>query len=31
MAIFEADGKNAIRDGVEHEPGRGKALNSPDR
>src|SRR5499426_2599408 len=26
MAIFEPDGKNSIHDGVEHEPGGGKAL-----
>lgn len=26
MDIFKADGKNAIHDGVEHEPGGGKAL-----
>src|SRR5271170_5435589 len=25
-AIFKADGKNAIHDGIEHEPGGGKAL-----
>ena len=29
MAIFEADGKNAIHDGIEHEPGGGKALLDP--
>ena len=29
MAIFEPDGKNAIRDGVEHEPSGGKALLDP--
>jgi nicotinamidase-related amidase len=29
MAIFQADGKNAIHDGVEHEPGGGKALLDP--
>src|SRR5713226_6358718 len=29
MAIFEPDGKNAIHDGVEHEPGGGKALLDP--
>src|SRR5260370_17198068 len=27
--IFKADGKNAIHDGVEHEPGGGKALLDP--
>lgn len=26
MAIFEPDGKNAIHDGIEHEPGGGKGL-----
>src|SRR5262245_57869312 len=29
MAIFEADGKNAIHDGIEHEPGGGRALLDP--
>ena len=29
MAIFQADGKNAIHDGVEHEPGGGKGLLDP--
>ena len=29
MAIFEPDGKNAIHDGVEHEPGGGKSLLDP--
>jgi nicotinamidase-related amidase len=29
MAIFERDGKNAIHDGVEHEPGGGKGLLDP--
>ena len=29
MAIFEADGKNAIHDGVEHEAGGGKGLLDP--
>jgi nicotinamidase-related amidase len=29
MAIFEPDGKNAIHDGIEHEPGGGKALLDP--
>src|ERR687896_2221357 len=29
MAIFESDGKNAIHDGVEHEPGGGKGLLDP--
>jgi nicotinamidase-related amidase len=29
MAIFEPDGKNAIHDGVEHDPGGGKALLDP--
>ena len=29
MAIFEADGKNAIHDGIEHESGGGKALLDP--
>jgi nicotinamidase-related amidase len=29
MAIFEPDGKNAIHDGIEHEPGGGKALFDP--
>jgi nicotinamidase-related amidase len=29
MAIFEPDGKNAIYDGIEHEPGGGKALLDP--
>jgi nicotinamidase-related amidase len=29
MAIFEPDGKNAIHDGTEHEPGGGKALLDP--
>jgi nicotinamidase-related amidase len=29
MAIFEPDGKNAIHDGIEHEPGGGKALIDP--
>jgi len=29
MAIFEPDGKNAIHDGVEHEPGGGKGLFDP--
>ena len=29
MAIFEADGKNAIHDGIEHEAGGGKALLDP--
>lgn len=29
MAIFEHDGKNTIHDGVEHEPGGGKALLDP--
>jgi nicotinamidase-related amidase len=28
-AIFKPDGKNAIHDGVEHEPGGGKALLDP--
>jgi len=28
-AIFKADGKNAIHDGIEHEPGGGKALLDP--
>ena len=28
-AIFKPDGKNAIHDGVEHEPGGGKALIDP--
>jgi nicotinamidase-related amidase len=27
--IFKADGKNAIHDGIEHEPGGGKALFDP--
>ena len=29
MAIFEPDGKNAIHDGIEHEPGGGKGLLDP--
>src|SRR5688572_22633493 len=29
MTIFEPDGKNAIHDGVEHEPGGGKGLLDP--
>jgi nicotinamidase-related amidase len=29
MAIFEPDGKNTIHDGIEHEPGGGKALLDP--
>jgi nicotinamidase-related amidase len=29
VAIFEPDGKNAIHDGVEHEPGGGKGLLDP--
>jgi nicotinamidase-related amidase len=29
MAIFEPDGKNAIHDGVEHEPGGGRGLLDP--
>ena len=29
MAIFEPDGKNAIHDGVKHEPGGGKGLLDP--
>jgi len=29
MAIFEHDGKNAIHDGIEHEPGGGKGLLDP--
>jgi nicotinamidase-related amidase len=29
MAIFEPDGKNAIHDGIEHEPEGGKALFDP--
>ena len=29
MVIFEPDGKNAIHDGIEHEPGGGKALLDP--
>ena len=29
MAIFEADGKNAIHDGIEHEPGGGRGLLDP--
>jgi nicotinamidase-related amidase len=29
MAIFEADGKNAIHDGIEHEAGGGKGLLDP--
>ena len=29
MAIFEPDGKNAIHDGIEHEPSGGKALLDP--
>src|SRR5262249_60468098 len=29
MAIFEPDGKNAIHDGVEHEPSGGKGLLDP--
>ena len=29
MAIFEADGKNAIHDGIEHESGGGKGLLDP--
>src|SRR5262249_15829157 len=28
-AIFKPDGKNAIHDGIEHEPGGGKALLDP--
>src|SRR6185295_16371453 len=28
-SIFLPDGKNAIRDGIEHEPGGGKALLDP--
>jgi hypothetical protein len=27
--IFKPDGKNAIHDGIEHEPGGGKALLDP--
>ena len=27
--LFKADGKNAIHDGIEHEPGGGKALLDP--
>ena len=29
MATFEPDGKNAIHDGIEHEPGGGKGLLDP--
>lgn len=29
MAIFEHDGKNQIHDGIQHEPGGGKALLDP--
>ena len=29
MAIFEPDGKNAIHDGIEHEPGGGRGLLDP--
>jgi nicotinamidase-related amidase len=29
MAIFEPDGKNAIHDGIDHEPGGGKGLLDP--
>jgi nicotinamidase-related amidase len=29
MAIFEPDGKNAIHDGVDHEPGGGRGLLDP--
>jgi hypothetical protein len=29
QAIFKPDGKNAIHDGIEHEPGGGKALLDP--
>lgn len=29
MAIFEQDGKNQIHDGIQHEPGGGKALLDP--
>jgi nicotinamidase-related amidase len=29
MALFEPDGKNAIHDGIEHEPGGGKGLLDP--
>jgi nicotinamidase-related amidase len=29
VAIFEPDGKNAIHDGIEHEPGGGKGLLDP--
>lgn len=29
MTIFQPDGKNAIHDGIEHEPGGGKALLDP--
>jgi nicotinamidase-related amidase len=29
MAIFEPDGKNAIHDGIEHEPSAGKGLLDP--
>jgi nicotinamidase-related amidase len=28
-SIFVPDGKNAVRDGIEHEPGGGKALLDP--
>ena len=28
--IFKPDGKNTIHDGIEHEPGGGKALLDPD-
>ena len=29
MIVFQADGKNAIHDGIEHEPGGGRALLDP--
>ena len=28
-SVFMSDGKNAIHDGIEHEPGGGKALLDP--
>lgn len=29
VSIFKPDGKNQIRDGIEHDPGGGKALLDP--
>jgi len=29
QSVFKPDGKNSIHDGIEHEPGGGKALLDP--